>query len=91
MMKNGYTHRCIIATLLDHIDKAASNSIVTFSPSITKVMTKVPDLPNITMNGCKHLSVVHLTYIGCTMINNRYLDLDLDVRIGKPSTSLVRP
>ena len=75
---------------MDRFAKAASDFGLTISLKKTNVMAQEADPPNMTINGCQLEAVEHFTYLGSNINNNLYIDSDLDIRISKASTTLVR-
>ena len=79
-----------LQSLMDRFAKAARDFGLTISLKKTNVMAQDADPPNITIDGCQLEAVERFTYLGSNITNNLSLDSDLDVRIGKASTTMAR-
>ena len=79
-----------LQSLMDRFSKAAGDFGLTISLNKTNVMVQEAGPPNITIKDYKLGVVEHFTYLGSNITNNLSLDLELDQRIGKASTTLAR-
>ena len=76
--------------LIDRFAKACDEFELTISLKKTNVMAQDADPPHISINNYELEVVSDFTYLGSTITDNFSLDVELNRRIGKASTTLSR-
>ena len=80
-----------LQTLMDSFSQACNDFGLTISLKKTNVLgQETMKLPGITIDDYELVVVEQLTYLGSTITDNLSLDTEIDTRIGKAATTLIR-